>query len=121
MQFLPSPDFLERGRFKLQKSIREAQLTQTECLTYKENYDKVIQESKSNLTNLSIEAIAALAEVSVDLTKRILNDVFQELADMTRRSNREARLFIKNLGYLLVFKNRELAFQHTLQDTITAE
>jgi hypothetical protein len=36
--------------------------------------------------------MAVQANVSVDLAKRIISDIFQELADVLRRSHKEARL-----------------------------
>jgi hypothetical protein len=61
-------------------------------LTYKESYDQVVQESKGQLASIQFEVMAVQANVSVDLAKRIISDIFQELADVLRRSHKEARL-----------------------------
>lgn len=77
----------------------------------------MLQESKGQLASVQFEVIAAKADVSVDLAKRIISDIFQELAGVSRRSHKEARLCFKDCGYLLVFKNREVVFQQALQMT----
>jgi len=42
--------------------------------------------------------------------KRILTDFFTALVDVSRKTGKEARINIKGLGTIYLFKNRELAF-----------
>ena len=44
--------------------------------------------------------------------RQILADFFAALVEVSRRSTKEARIAFKGLGFLHLFKNRELAFQH---------
>lgn len=45
-----------------------------------------------------------------DQVKRILTDLFTALVDVSRKTNKEARLCLKGFGTIFLFKNREIAF-----------
>lgn len=60
-----------------------------------------------------------MTNVSVELCRRIITDIFQALIELSRRSSKEASLCFKNVGYLHLFKNRELAFQQSAQESCT--
>ena len=47
---------------------------------------------------------------SKEQVKRILTEIFTALIDVSRKTNKEARLCFKGFGTLFLFKNRELAF-----------
>ena len=42
--------------------------------------------------------------------KRLLTDIFAALIEISRKTNREARIKMKGFGTIHLFKNRELAF-----------
>jgi len=65
---------------------------------------------------MSFASLAIVTNISVELCRRILTDIFQGLIDLSRRGHKEATLCIKNVGYLHLFKSRELAFQQSALD-----
>lgn len=47
---------------------------------------------------------------SKEQAKKILTDLFAALVETSRKTNKEARINLKEIGTLYLFKNRELAF-----------
>jgi hypothetical protein len=60
---------------------------------------------------MSFSSLAAVTEVSVEQTRRILTDIFQALVELSRRTAKEVKLHFAGSGYLYLYKNRELCFQ----------
>lgn len=52
--------------------------------------------------------------------KKVLTDLFAALIETSRKTSKEARINIKGLGILYLFKNRELAF-NAEDDSATLE
>ena len=76
----------------------------------------MIQEIKPTL--LSFASISAVVSgVDTDLVRRILVDFFQYKIELSRRTHKEAKIKISNLGYLHLYRNRELAFNQSLKDS----
>lgn len=61
---------------------------------------------------MSFAAIGIVAKVSEDLCKQVLTDFFSALVEVSRRTLKEVKIELKGVGFLHLFKNRELAFQH---------
>lgn len=59
---------------------------------------------------ISFSSIAAVAESTPELVRRILTDVFQALIELSRKTKKEAKLTLKNFGFIHLFTNREVAF-----------
>ena len=67
---------------------------------------------------LSFASISAVVSgVDTDLVRRILTDFFQYIIELSRRTQKEAKIKISNLGYLYLYRNRELAFNSSLKDS----
>ncbi len=56
-----------------------------------------------------------VTNIGAEQVKRILIDIFQALIEVSRRTNKEARLRFKNLGCLSLYQNRELSFQQSAE------
>ena len=54
---------------------------------------------------------------SKEQAKSILTDLFAALIETSRKTNKEARITLKDLGTMYLFKNRELGF-NSVDDTI---
>lgn len=50
-----------------------------------------------------------MTSVSKEQAKRVLTDFFAGLIEVSRKTQKEARIEIKNFGVLHIFKNREIA------------
>ena len=111
--YMPSPEYLEAGKFKLSRTSTSSGVTTTDISSDKYNTEykaKLQSVGKSELCQLSFASIAMVAGTQKDLTKRILTDIFACLIETSRKTQREARLKFKGLGTLHLFKNREIAF-----------
>lgn len=62
------------------------------------------------MTVLTPASIAIVTNVSNDLARRILNDFFSALVEISRKTTKEARIELKGCGVMHLYKNRELAF-----------
>ena len=58
---------------------------------------------------LSFASISIVTSVSKDQVKRVLTDFFSALIEISRKTQKEARIELKNFGIFHLFKNRELA------------
>ena len=67
---------------------------------------------------MSFASISVVTEVSAEQARKILTDIFQALVEISRRTTKEARLHMKNTGYIHLFKNRELAFQQATSEFV---
>lgn len=67
---------------------------------------------KGELLQLSFAAISLVTKVPDSEARQILADFFAALVEVSRRTTKEVRIAFKGLGFLHLFKNRELAFQH---------
>lgn len=59
---------------------------------------------------LSFASLSLVTSSSKDQAKRILTDIFAAMIETSRKTQKEARITLKGIGTLYVFKNRELAF-----------
>jgi hypothetical protein len=59
---------------------------------------------------LSFPAISLVTKVPDGEVRKILADFFAALVEVSRRTTKEVRIAFKGLGFLHLFKNRELAF-----------
>lgn len=59
---------------------------------------------------MHLAALGIVANVSEELVRQILTDFFAALVEVSRRTTKEARIELKGVGLLHLFKNRELAF-----------
>lgn len=66
--------------------------------------------SKAELSILSFASLSLVTSSSKEFVKKVLTDLFAALIETSRKTSKEARLNIKGLGTLYLFKNRELAF-----------
>jgi hypothetical protein len=70
---------------------------------------------------LSCVSIAAVTNLSKEMVQRILTDFFQAIIELSRRTQKEARIRVGPCGYLNLYKNRELTFEPNLQDATQGE
>lgn len=70
---------------------------------------------------LSLSAVSACTQVPVETCRRILIDLFQAVAETSRRSAKEVKLTFKKCGNLYLFKNRELCFQMVGDDSTSSQ
>ena len=128
VQFLPSPEYLEAGKFKISRHAKmvDTQNLNLNKLYYRESYDQLLAVSdyytlfdrpseclgykKSDLALVSSASISTVTNVSKDKVARILTDFFQGLIEVSRRTNKEAKICVGACGHLLLQKNRELSF-----------
>ena len=61
---------------------------------------------------MSFAAISMVTKVPDGEVRHILADLFAALVEVSRRTNKEVRMEFKGLGFLHLFRNRELSFQH---------
>lgn len=74
------------------------------------NFSNGYQETnKSELVVLQFPSLAIVTSVSKEWTRLILTDFFAALIEVSRKTQREARVEFKGVGNLHLFKNREIA------------
>jgi len=66
--------------------------------------------NKSEMMQMSFAAIALVTKVPEEQARHIISDFFRGLVEVSRRTTKEARIELKGLGFIHLFKNRELAF-----------
>lgn len=59
---------------------------------------------------MSYASLAAVAGLSQTQTQKIITDIFQSLIELSRRTQKEAKVRLGNCGSLVVTRSRELAF-----------
>ena len=59
---------------------------------------------------MSYASLAAVAGLSQTQTQKIITDIFQSLIELSRRTQKEAKIRLGNCGSLVVTRSRELAF-----------
>ena len=62
------------------------------------------------MVQMSFAAIAMVTKVPEDQARHIISDFFRGLVEVSRRTTKEARIELKGLGFIHLFKNRELSF-----------
>ena len=70
------------------------------------------------LALVSFAALSLVTSSTKEQVKRILTDLFTALIDVSRKTNKEARLSMKGFGTIYLFKNRELAF-NPIDDSVS--
>ena len=93
MQYMPSPDYVEAGKFKLQRKTHAARLVGhdhdplTALSLYTESYNQTLLEwNRTETTLLSYASIAAVTSHPTPLVQRIITDTFQTLIELSRRT-----------------------------------
>jgi len=84
MQFFPSPDYLEAGKFKIQRSLNASRIVGSDIENvaqakqlYRESYDQILAETKkSDITYMSYASIGAVTNLGKEMVQRILTDFF---------------------------------------------
>ena len=74
--------------------------------------------SKGEQALVSFAALSLVTSSTKEQVKRILTDFFTALIDVSRKTNKEARLSMKGFGTIYLFKNRELAF-NPIDDSVS--
>jgi len=60
---------------------------------------------------ISYISISIVTNIPTELVKRIINDIFYTLVEVSRKTNKEIHLHFKKTGYLYLLRNRELVFE----------
>jgi hypothetical protein len=66
--------------------------------------------SKSEQAQISFASLSLVTNSTKEQVRRLLTDLFAALVDVSRKTNKEARIKMKGFGTIYLFKNRELAF-----------
>jgi len=64
---------------------------------------------------MSYGALGLVTQVTDDNCRKIISDFFSALIELSRRTTKEARIELKGFGFLHLFGNRDLLFQHVDQ------
>mmetsp|Transcript_8219 Transcript_8219/g.9949 ORF Transcript_8219/g.9949 Transcript_8219/m.9949 type:complete len:295 (+) Transcript_8219:152-1036(+) len=118
VMYMPSPDYLEAGKFKLQRGmgsvcsklgLAEGAIDQMERYS-QAYYGKLQSTVRSEQAQISFASLSLVTSSTKEQVKRILTELFTALVDVSRKTGKEAHIKMKGLGTLYLFKNRELAF-----------
>ena len=66
--------------------------------------------SKGEQAQLSFASLSLVTNSTKEQVRRLLTDLFAALVDVSRKTNKEARIKMNGFGTIYLFKNRELAF-----------
>jgi hypothetical protein len=66
--------------------------------------------SKGEQAQISFASLSLVTNSTKEQVRRLLTDLFAALVDVSRKTNKEARIKMKGFGTIYLFKNRELAF-----------
>ena len=59
---------------------------------------------------LSFASLSLVTNSSKEFVKKVLTDLFAALIETSRKTGKEARVNMKGVGTIYLFRNRELAF-----------
>jgi hypothetical protein len=59
---------------------------------------------------MSFAALSMVTQVTEENCRKVINDFFSALVEISRRTTKEARIELKGLGFIHLFANRDLCF-----------
>jgi hypothetical protein len=70
---------------------------------------------------MSYAALGIVTQVTEENCRKIITDFFSAFVELSRRTQKEARIEMKGLGYLHLFANRDIMFQQVDQFSCLTE
>jgi len=114
IKFYPSPEYIEAGRFKQAKWLRQ-EVEEAESQDYAAFYSSL--KAGTDVQTLNFASLATVCDSSADSVKQILVDLFSCLVEVNRKSKKEVKVnFGKQLGCLCLNLSGHLNFETTQND-----
>lgn len=113
IKFLPTPDFLEAGKFKLPRNVLKDKGSDEYHKYYSSKVEKqTAAEGQSQLSIVNYASLAFVCGLKSEQAKEYVTDMFAQLVEVNRKQSKEVKLTLKHFGYLNLYRNGELSFTH---------